>query len=95
MAEGVVKARRDGMADRLVSSAQDRDAVSSRECGNGLVIDHGNGLETQYCHLRQGSLKHAPGAKVAKGHVLGLVGASGMAAVSPCPRHVAPQWQGD
>jgi hypothetical protein len=80
MAEGVVKARRDGMADRLVSSAQDRDAVSSRECGNGLVIDHGNGLETQYCHLRHGSLKLAPGAKVAKGQVLGLVGASGMAA---------------
>ncbi|GAB5462618.1 M23 family metallopeptidase [Hoeflea alexandrii] len=80
MADGVVKARRDGMADRLVSSAEDREAISSRECGNGLVVDHGNGLETQYCHLRQGSLKPAPGAKVAKGQVLGLVGASGMAA---------------
>ena len=80
MAEGVVKARRDGMADRLVSSAEDREAVSSRECGNGLVVDHGNGFETQYCHLRQGSLKPASGAKVGKGQVLGLVGASGMAA---------------
>ncbi len=79
MADGVVKASRDGMADRLVSTDEDRKAVASRECGNGLILDHGNGLETQYCHMRKGSLRLAPGTSVRKGDVLGLVGASGMA----------------
>lgn len=79
MADGVVKASRDGMADRLVSSDEDRKAVASRECGNGLILDHGGGLETQYCHMRKGSLRLAPGTTVRKGDVLGFVGASGMA----------------
>tara|TARA_R110002020_G_scaffold47752_3_gene136095 strand:- start:671 stop:1642 length:972 start_codon:yes stop_codon:yes gene_type:complete len=80
MADGVVKAGRDGMADRLVATEQDRQAISARECGNGLVLDHGDGFETQYCHMRQGSLELAPGAQVRKGEVLGFVGASGLAA---------------
>lgn len=79
MADGTVKASRDGMADRLVASDEDRKAVASRECGNGLILDHGDGLETQYCHMRKGSLRLAPGTKVRKGDMLGLVGASGMA----------------
>ncbi|MEQ8480812.1 MAG: M23 family metallopeptidase [Hoeflea sp.] len=79
MADGVVKASRDGMADRIVSTDEDRKAVASRECGNGLVLGHGDGLETQYCHMRRGSLRMAPGTKVRKGDVLGFVGASGMA----------------
>lgn len=79
MADGVVKASRDGMADRLVSADEERKAVDSRECGNGLILDHGGGFETQYCHMRKGSLRLAPGTKVRKGDVLGLVGASGMA----------------
>lgn len=79
MADGVVKASRDGMADRLVSTDEDRKSVASRECGNGLILDHGGGLETQYCHLRKGSLRLARGTKVRKGDVLGFVGASGMA----------------
>jgi hypothetical protein len=79
MADGVVKASRDGMVDRLVSTDEDRQAVSSRECGNGLILDHGGGFETQYCHMREGSLRTGPGAEVRKGDVLGLVGASGMA----------------
>ncbi|MBC7280237.1 M23 family metallopeptidase [Hoeflea sp.] len=80
MADGVVKAFRDGMADRLVSTDPERQAISSRECGNGIVLDHGGGFETQYCHMRQGSLRLETGAKVRKGDVLGLVGASGLAA---------------
>ena len=80
MADGIVKAGRDGMTDRLVATEQDRQAISARECGNGLVLDHGDGFETQYCHMRQGSLRLAPGAQVRKGDVLGFVGASGLAA---------------
>lgn len=80
MADGVVKATRDGMPDRLVSTDADRKSVESRECGNGLVLDHGDGVETQYCHMRRGSLLKTRGAKVRKGDILGFVGASGLAA---------------
>lgn len=80
MADGVVKASRDGMEDKLVSTDEDRKAISSRECGNGLILDHGGGFETQYCHMRKGSLRQASGSKVRKGEVLGFVGASGLAA---------------
>tara|TARA_R110002020_G_scaffold156117_10_gene337749 strand:- start:24524 stop:25531 length:1008 start_codon:yes stop_codon:yes gene_type:complete len=80
MADGVVKATRDGMADQLVSTEEDRKSISSRECGNGLVLDHGGGFETQYCHMRRDSLRAKTGAKVRKGDVLGFVGASGLAA---------------
>jgi murein DD-endopeptidase len=48
------------------------------ECGNGMVIDHGNGWETQYCHLRNGSVAVPAGAQVKTGDVLGMVGLSGM-----------------
>lgn len=76
-AGGRVKAVRDGVEDRLVATAQDAAAVKDRECGNGVVIDHGGGWETQYCHLRRGSVAVRQGATVASGAPLGLVGYSG------------------
>lgn len=79
-APGTVKALRDGLPDKLVLSEKDRAAVRGRECGNGLVLDHGGGWETQYCHLRQGSVAVKVGDRVGHGHVLGLVGYSGFAA---------------
>lgn len=77
--DGTVLRGRDGMADRLVLTDADAKAIANRECGNGLVIDLGGGLEAQYCHLRQGSLLVKPGDHVSKGEQLGLVGASGLA----------------
>lgn len=77
-AEGVVKGVRDGMADEL-SQAGERKAIKGRECGNGVVIDHGAGWETQYCHMRRGSVAVRSGDKVARGQVLGGVGYSGLA----------------
>lgn len=79
MADGVVLRLRDGMPDRLVRTPQDRAGVAARECGNGLVVDHGGRLEVQYCHLRQGSLRVREGQSVKRGDALGEVGASGMA----------------
>ncbi len=52
-------------------------AVEGQECGNGLVIDHGGGLSTQYCHMAMGSLAVAPGDRVETGTELGRVGLSG------------------
>jgi hypothetical protein len=79
MAKGTVLRVRDGEPDHLVVTELDRAAVTSKECGNGLVIDHGLGMEIQYCHLRQGSVIVAPGDQVVQGAKLGEIGASGLA----------------
>ena len=79
-AAGTVTAVRDGVADRLMRGAAGRQAVRDIECGNGVVIDHGDGWETQYCHLREGSVAVKVGDHIAPGAKLGMVGYSGMAA---------------
>lgn len=78
-AAGRVKGVRDGMDDRGYSS-ETADSVAGRECGNGVVIDHGDGWETQYCHLKMGSVVVKSGQQVWQGQELGLVGQSGKAA---------------
>jgi len=75
-APGTVLRVRDGIGDVSVRD-QPPGSVAGRECGNGLVIDHGGGWETQYCHMRQGSLRVRPGERVSAGAVLGQVGLSG------------------
>jgi hypothetical protein len=79
-AAGVVKGIRDGVDDMLVKTETDIAAVKEIECGNGVVIDHGDGWETQYCHLRKGSVVVKPGDKVSVGTTLGIIGYSGQAA---------------
>lgn len=76
-APGVVAGRRDGVSDRLVRSDQDKRTIAGRECGNGVVLDHGGGWQTQYCHLRRGSVTVGSGARVERGQKLGEVGYSG------------------
>ena len=76
-APGRVKGIRDGEADVLIKTKKQRAAIRSKECGNGVVIDHGEGWETQYCHLRRGSITVKKGQKVRQGDALGLVGYSG------------------
>jgi murein DD-endopeptidase MepM/ murein hydrolase activator NlpD len=75
-AAGRVRAVRDGMADVSLRRIG-RAAVARREAGNSVVIEHGDGWESQYAHLRQGSLAVRPGDAVARGARLGLVGLSG------------------
>jgi len=77
-APGTVKAVRDGMEDANVSE-RGKPGVSGRECGNGVVIVHGQGWETQYCHLKKGSISVEQGSVVKRGQSLGLVGHSGLA----------------
>lgn len=78
-ADGVVLRARDGMEDARYGSPGAPD-VAGRQCGNGLVVDHGDGWESQYCHLRKGSIAVQPGTKVGTGDKLGEVGESGQAA---------------
>ena len=79
MADGKVLRLRDGEPDHLVLTEDDRKAVGSKECGNGVVIDHGDGIEVQYCHLKQGSISVKSGVLVHKGDRIGEIGASGLA----------------
>ncbi|MEQ8349339.1 MAG: M23 family metallopeptidase [Sneathiellaceae bacterium] len=78
-ADGVVLRVRDGMEDARYGSPGAPD-VTGRQCGNGLVIEHGDGWESQYCHLRKGSIAVQPGAQVRSGDRLGEIGESGQAA---------------
>ena len=75
-AAGTVKAVRDGVVDREMTE-EDRARIQGKECGNGVRIDHGNGWTTQYCHLRQHSIRVRPGDSVKPGQQLGFVGLSG------------------
>lgn len=76
VAPGRVARLRDGVADVSIRAAGAPD-VEGRECGNGVVIDHGDGWETQYCHLAQGSVRVRPGDMVAAGQPIARVGLSG------------------
>ena len=76
-ADGIVKAVRDRVPDIAVEEGG-KAAVAGIDCGNGLVVDDGDGWETQYCHMRRGSIVVRPGDKVTTGDRLGLVGLSGM-----------------
>ena len=71
-APGRVAGTRDGVPDTGWAPA-----LAGRECGNGVVIRHADGWETQYCHMKQGSITVQSGQIVPAGAVLGQVGFSG------------------
>lgn len=77
MAAGRVASVRDGMLDG--SYLQDKGSVKDRDCGNGVVLDHGGGWQTQYCHLRKDSIVVRDGQTVAPRRPLGMAGMSGRA----------------
>ena len=49
---------------------------SFRGYGNNIIIDHGFGLKTHYCHLSQ--IKVMNGQKVKRGEIIGLIGSTGL-----------------
>jgi hypothetical protein len=71
-ADGVVRALRDGVPDAGTAAM-----APGQGCGNGVVLTHPNGWETQYCHLMEGSIPVTVGMQVAAGDRLGLIGYSG------------------
>lgn len=76
-AGGTVKGIRNDMPDTGLTD-DTRAAINAKECGNGLVVAHADGWETQYCHMKQGSVIVRSGQTITTGQVLGLVGYSGM-----------------
>lgn len=75
-ADGKVRATRDEMDDISVR-VLGKGAIKNREAGNSVVIVHGDGWESQYAHLKKGSVAVHAGQTVTRGTVLGLVGLSG------------------
>ncbi len=75
-ASGEVRGVRNDVADVLQGSDGAPD-VSDIECGNGVLLRHPDGWETQYCHMARGSIAVAVGDTVTTGQTLGLVGLSG------------------
>jgi len=75
-APGVVRAVRDGMPDINVRRIG-VDALDGKHAGNSVAIRHADGWETQYNHMRKGSIEVGRGDTVKAGRVLGLVGLSG------------------
>ncbi|NSY39896.1 M23 family metallopeptidase [Leisingera sp. ANG59] len=75
-ADGVVLGTRNSMPDQYATDANAAE-IDGKECGNGVVLRHGGGWETQYCHMKRGSVRVESGQKVKAGDVLGEVGLSG------------------
>lgn len=73
---GVIRGVRDGMPD-LGADDTPAGVIEGKDCGNGVVIDHGGGWETQVCHMKEGSITVEDGQRVSMGTVLGQVGYSG------------------
>ncbi|MBC8267724.1 MAG: M23 family metallopeptidase [Rhodospirillaceae bacterium] len=77
-ATGIVRGVRNDMRDIDFNQGGGATSVEGKECGNGVLLDHGNGWTTQYCHMLRGSVIVAKDDKVEVGQTIGLVGLSGL-----------------
>jgi hypothetical protein len=76
-AHGKILRVRDGMRD--ISVKDPSATIAGRLAGNGVVIDHGGGWESQYSHLKQYSVRVKQGDHVKAGDAIGVIGMSGNA----------------
>lgn len=75
VAPGIVRRLRDGVEDHFFSDEITH--PEGKDCGNGVLIDHGGGWESQYCHLHEGSVAVEVGQRVGLQTALGQIGMSG------------------
>ena len=75
-ADGKVERVRNSVADAMVP-LDSKFGQKGFDCGNGVVISHGDGWETQYCHMAKGSVRITAGERVTAGQPIGQVGISG------------------
>jgi murein DD-endopeptidase MepM/ murein hydrolase activator NlpD len=88
MKKGVdVLAARDGTVMRVRDSEPDRwptkddlekTKAAKRECGNAVLIDHGDGWQTMYCHMKRASVVVQKNQAIKAGDKIGQVGLSGL-----------------
>lgn len=62
-------------ADGIIKTAENIGGF----CGNRVLIDHGKGWESSYCHLKPETIIVKPNQKVKQGQILGAIGMSGQA----------------
>ena len=64
----------------VIAAAAGRVTVAQngyRGYGHTVVIDHGNGLQTRYAHMKPGSITVRVGQRVAQGQQIGQIGSTG------------------
>lgn len=76
-ADGLVVGVRDGIEDNGMA---DPDSIKGKECGNGVMVNHADGWQSQYCHMKKGSIAVFKGQRVKAGDKLGYIGFSGQTA---------------
>jgi murein DD-endopeptidase MepM/ murein hydrolase activator NlpD len=76
-ADGTVLRTRDGVDD-ISSRVVGAENVTDIGCGNAVVIDHGHGWSSVYCHMAKGSVRVNPGDPVKAGQPVGAIGLSGL-----------------
>jgi hypothetical protein len=76
-ADGTVRAIRNNMEDVNFHEIG-KAAIANHFAGNAVVLVHPGGWETQYSHMRKGSVMVKPGDTVRRGQPLGLIGLSGL-----------------
>ncbi len=76
--DGVVVGSLDQIEDQTPGELPDPRKITLENAeGNYVIIDHGNGLYSNYAHLQQGSVEVEVGDEVQVGDRLGLLGNSG------------------
>lgn len=79
-ANGTILRVRDGIDDKIINDeTRTKMLAENKGCGNGVFIDHGDGWQTIYCHLKKGSIVAKSNQKIKAGQKIGQVGYSGIA----------------
>jgi len=92
-AAGKVLRVRDGESDRLKTEDElESIKEQKRECGNAVLIDHGDGLQSIYCHMKKDSVIVKPKQRVKAGEKIGQIGQSGVAEFPHL--HFGTIWEG-
>ena len=91
--DGKVLRMRDGEDDEIKTEEEYQSIRNqNRDCGNGIILDHCNGLQTYYCHLKQDSIMVEIVDEVIKGDTIAQIGQSGF---SEFPHlHFTVIWEG-
>jgi hypothetical protein len=83
VAEGIVAAAVDDMAESATLSASEAPLALENASGNHVTLDLGGGRYAHYEHLKHGSITVKPGDRVKSGQVIGLLGNSGSSSSGP------------